>query len=154
MNLEIFAEVQNEIASINSLFSALTSPLSRSNLNPPLDGIHRTKVRSRWKEKEGREAGKGRKARLTEGRPAGCQEDEKRRPAPKWYRARHSDRVLPKEAVAPKGWLDRETRSLEIEVKYLDKEKARERLATGNRRADGMRSQTKLGRPRRICSPP
>jgi hypothetical protein len=54
---------------------------------------------------------------------------------------------------APLG-LDRETRSLEIEVKYLDKEKAGERLATGNRRADGMRSQTKLGRPRRICSPP
>ena len=29
---------------------------------------------------------------------------------------RHPDRVLPKEAVVPRGWLERDSRSLEIDA--------------------------------------
>lgn len=77
MNLDICHEVKSEMSLLNRLFLPLTRPTLWSNFDPPLDETRRSKDRGRRKEKEGREAGKGRKAKLSEGRPAGRQEETK-----------------------------------------------------------------------------
>jgi hypothetical protein len=73
--------------------------------------------------------------RLPEGRPAGRRQGNRKRIKPRWYWACHPDRALSKRSYHW-GWLERDTRSLEIDAKCLRaqasiKKNGRRRSVTG-----------------------